>query len=132
MEISMEFGKKIKLQNNFMKYFFLLFAFFIIFSSKAQQVEFTICKIKNPVPIDSLKKCHRLFPSDSKIRIQKFELVYNSIQGMAMYNMSGDEFNSELMEQILKGKPKEMHLSITTLENGTEKKYKDIPIIIKY
>jgi hypothetical protein len=108
----------------------LFFCFFSL--SKAQQIEFNFCQAKNPVPIDSLKKCHRLFPSDKKIKIQKFDLVYNSVQGMAMYTMSGDEFDDALMGEILKAKPREMHLTITVLENGMEKKYKDIPIIVKY
>jgi hypothetical protein len=115
-----------------MKYFFLLAFGFLLFTSTAQQVEFSFCTAKNPIPIDSLKKCHRLFPSDKKIKIQKFDIIYNSVQGMAMYTMSGDEFDDALMGEILKAKPKEMHLTITVLENGVEKKYKDIPIIVKY
>jgi hypothetical protein len=115
-----------------MKKFLCLSLLFFASFCVAQQPEFSICNIKSPVSFDSLKKCHKLTVSDSKILIQNFEVVFNSVQGMAMYTMGGTEFNNELMEHMSKGKPKELHLKITTYENHAEKIYKDIPLFIKY
>lgn len=110
-------------------FFLFLFASFLI---KAQSdVEFTICGIKNPVPFDSLKKCPHI-RSNTKGIIQKFQVVSNSVQGMSVYEMGGDTFDGSLIDHLAKGKPKELHLTISLEINGNIKIYKDIPVNISY
>ena len=112
----------------------LIFTFLILLASAAlsqSEVTFSICGWKNPVPFDSLKKCPHL-KSNSKGFIQKFQVVSNSIQGMSVYDMGGDSFDESLLTHIAKGKPKELHLTITMEENGTVKVYKDVPILLSY
>lgn len=111
-----------------------LFTFLMLFSTAAftqNDVQFTICGWKNPVAFDSLKKCPHLKTS-AKGFIQKFQVVSNSVQGMSVYDMGGDSFDESLLTHLAKGKPKELHLTITTEENGTVKVYKDIPILLYY
>ena len=111
--------------------FFLLFLF-TNYWYNAQIPEFSICTIANPVPINSLKKCHRLTFTNENVLIQNFEVVFNSVQEIAMYTMVREDLNAELMEHFLKSKPKEIHLKIFTLENRVEKVYRVIPNLIKY
>lgn len=110
---------------------FLLFFFVSLSLSSQSDVSFTICGWKNPVPFDSLKKCPHL-KSNSKGFIQKFQVVSNSIQGMSVYDMGGDSFDESLLTHLAKGKPKELHLTITIEENGTLKVFKDIPILLSF
>ncbi|MBK9285762.1 MAG: hypothetical protein IPM51_15810 [Sphingobacteriaceae bacterium] len=108
----------------------LSFCFALKLSAQSN-TNFKLAGYANNVPIDSLMK-HPGITGQSHHIIDKFKVVYNSAQGMAIYEMGGNLFNEELLQQIKKGKPKELHLTITVIENKDTKIYKDIPFQLIY
>jgi len=97
-----------------------------------EEQKFTICNEFNPVPYEKFKKCAKLTPVDPNIKIISFDLIFNSVQGVAVYNMKSDTFDETLLSLVEKGKPIKLHVNITTTLNGLEKNYKDVFINLKY
>ena len=93
---------------------------------------FTFCNISSPVPYAEFIKCAKISTNIKNQFITSFELVFNSVEGVAIYKMQGDTFDETLLNLIEKGKPLKLHLNIFVSENKIDKSFKEVIFQMKY
>lgn len=103
-----------------------------IFAQTKEEQTFTICGESNPVAYEKFKKCAKITSADPNIKIVSFQLIFNSVEGVAIYDMKSDTFDETLLGLVEKGKPVKLHLNIKATLNGIAKNYNDVFIKLKY
>jgi hypothetical protein len=105
---------------------------FVLCAQQKDKPAFSLCNLSEPVAFADFKSCKKIVSSAPEVIVMSFELIFNSVQGMAIYKMGGDTFDANLMDLLEKGKAKELHLNITTYENKLEKTYRDVVILLRH